>query len=210
MQGYIKVNHNVIKYCDNPINYTDPTGQCPWCIVGAIAGAGIDVAQQYIDNGYSMSNYDWRSTAVAAVSGSAGGLLGSITTKYVAKQSANLIWNTVGNGVLGTAQQITTNVVTNSDSCSDGVGKSTIQSAGIGLGATKFGIDYNNEQLAKDRKSLGRRAFRKDQIKINQTPFYRNVRIGGSWQGNMAGYVGAVVLGITTEIIIHGYQENHK
>ena len=58
----------------NPINYTDPTGECPWCIAaseGALTRAGVDLALQLIQNGGDLDCVDWGSVGTAALSGAA-------------------------------------------------------------------------------------------------------------------------------------------
>jgi hypothetical protein len=32
---------------DNPANWTDPTGQCPWCVAGAVIGAGFNALNNF-------------------------------------------------------------------------------------------------------------------------------------------------------------------
>ena len=88
----------------NPLYYTDPTGQCPWCVaavVGAVSGAGFDLAYQLIVNGGSLKCVDWESVGSAALTGAAfstlgptGALLGrggANVTQYGYSQSAGLL-----------------------------------------------------------------------------------------------------------------------
>jgi hypothetical protein len=38
--GFKAGDANLYEYIfNNPANYRDPNGQCPWCIIGAIGGA---------------------------------------------------------------------------------------------------------------------------------------------------------------------------
>jgi RHS repeat-associated protein len=68
---------------NNPLRYSDPTGQCPWCIpiaigiaLGAAEGALIDLAQQFY-NGTSFNCIDYGSVgSSAAIGGIAGGAIG--------------------------------------------------------------------------------------------------------------------------------------
>jgi len=60
----------------DPANQVDPSGNCPWCIGGAI-GFGFDLVSQLIENGGNLQCIDpWRlaaSTALGAVGGGLGG-----------------------------------------------------------------------------------------------------------------------------------------
>jgi hypothetical protein len=78
------VGRGVYAYTDdNPINWRDPTGRCPWCI-GAIIGAGLDLAYQY--NKYrDWSCINWGQVAGAAVVGALlGGGIGLLADTEVA------------------------------------------------------------------------------------------------------------------------------
>jgi RHS repeat-associated protein len=68
---------------NNPLRYSDPTGQCPWCVpiaigiaLGGAEGALIDLAQQFY-NGTSAGCINWNSVgSSAAIGGIAGGAIG--------------------------------------------------------------------------------------------------------------------------------------
>jgi RHS repeat-associated protein len=54
----------------NPIMYSDPTGQCPWCVVGGVVGFGVGFALElYSEDG------DFYSASLAGLSGGAAGAL---------------------------------------------------------------------------------------------------------------------------------------
>ena len=58
----------------DPLVFTDPTGECPWCIaagIGALTGAGVDLALQLLQNGGDLDCVDWKSVGTAALSGAA-------------------------------------------------------------------------------------------------------------------------------------------
>ncbi len=67
---------------DNPIGSTDPTGHCPWCIIGAVAGAligaGIDYGMQVYNNYQNGASNPWTDVNWWDVGGAAlmGGLIG--------------------------------------------------------------------------------------------------------------------------------------
>ncbi|HEY4871714.1 MAG TPA: LamG-like jellyroll fold domain-containing protein [Candidatus Dormibacteraeota bacterium] len=66
---------------DNPLNAADPSGNCPWClvgaVVGAVAGGGIDLAVQLHNNGGHFDQVNWGETAGWAVTGAfVGGTMG--------------------------------------------------------------------------------------------------------------------------------------
>jgi hypothetical protein len=77
---------NTYSYArQNPTRYTDPTGECPWCVAGAL-GAATDLATQLVYNGGDLSCVDWREVVTSAVLASAGiGIaqkLGKVSTAF--------------------------------------------------------------------------------------------------------------------------------
>lgn len=78
----------------NPTTYTDPTGHCPWCIVGAIVGAVVGAAVVYgfqvasnVQNGGSLTDLstwkptDWGAIGKGALVGAVvGGTMGAAAT----------------------------------------------------------------------------------------------------------------------------------
>ena len=74
---------------NDPVNLTDPHGECPWCIgaaYGAIAGAV---------GAYIASDGDWKSVAVGAL---AGGAVGAVNPL-----AANAVGAAIGTSATGTA-----------------------------------------------------------------------------------------------------------
>ena len=74
---------------NNPVNLTDPDGNCPWCI-GAIVGAAIDYGLQVAGNlaegkglGDALTDVDGKSILVSAGTGAVGGGLVSGTSKLI-------------------------------------------------------------------------------------------------------------------------------
>lgn len=64
---------NFYAYVGNdPLNATDPTGNCPWCVaalVGAIVGGGIDLGAQLLLNGGDLNQVSWTSVGASALGG---------------------------------------------------------------------------------------------------------------------------------------------
>jgi RHS repeat-associated protein len=81
----------------NPISRVDPSGRCPWCIVGGIIGGATNMAAQYYANGGSFSNFNGWNFAFAVASGAIGGGTGSAI--YAA--TTNLGWNAAGGAAVG-------------------------------------------------------------------------------------------------------------
>ena len=63
---------NTYSYArQNPTRYTDPTGECPWCVAGAL-GAATNLATQLVFNGGNFSCVDWTEVLTSAVLASTG------------------------------------------------------------------------------------------------------------------------------------------
>lgn len=76
----------------NPLRYTDPTGQCPWCVGAAIGGiAGAVSASNSGATGWAIAG--------AAVAGVAGGAFGAFSIGALG--SASAYWSTVAAGGFG-------------------------------------------------------------------------------------------------------------
>lgn len=90
MDTGVPAQFNRYSYTANdPINWTDPNGECPWCIgaaYGAIAGAV---------GAYIASDGDWKSVAVGAL---AGGAVGAVNPL-----AANAVGAAIGTSATGTA-----------------------------------------------------------------------------------------------------------
>ena len=54
---------------DNPLRYTDASGHCPWCIVGAVAGA---VAGGVVYAATCGNNCNWGTAALYIAGGAVG------------------------------------------------------------------------------------------------------------------------------------------
>ena len=72
--GFAGGDTNLYGYVSNdPVNFVDPTGEIAWAVVGAIIGAGGDLAYQMIVEGKSWSCVDGGQVAAAAAAGAVGG-----------------------------------------------------------------------------------------------------------------------------------------
>ena len=57
---------------NNPLKFVDPDGRTPAFVVGAIAGAGLDIATQVLVDGRSLEEIDLGSVALSAGTGALG------------------------------------------------------------------------------------------------------------------------------------------
>ena len=60
----------------NPLAYSDPTGECPWCI-GIAIGAGTDLAMQLLANGGKLKCVNVGQVLSSAALGALGGGIGA-------------------------------------------------------------------------------------------------------------------------------------
>ena len=67
------------------MSYTDPTGECPWCVAGVIGGL-TDLGVQLVFNGFNFKCVNWWEVGASAVTSAAGvGLaqkLGKVSTVF--------------------------------------------------------------------------------------------------------------------------------
>ncbi|HRN82634.1 MAG TPA: RHS repeat-associated core domain-containing protein [Nitrosomonas europaea] len=80
---------------NNPINLTDPSGECPSCI-GALVGGGIDLGIQLWSNGGSFYDVNWASVSVSAALGAVGNVGASKVTGYFLNNASNATKGVVG------------------------------------------------------------------------------------------------------------------
>jgi RHS repeat-associated protein len=80
--GYLDLPQSQNPYAyalNNPIRYTDPSGNCPWCIplgiAGAAAGGGLNLYSQLHNNGGRWECVDWGQVALWAGAGAVAGLM---------------------------------------------------------------------------------------------------------------------------------------
>ena len=72
---------NTYSYArQNPTRYTDPTGQCPWCLAAALGG-GLGVGSGYLlDQFFGGQSYGWEEAALDFLGGAVGGGAGFCAT----------------------------------------------------------------------------------------------------------------------------------
>ncbi|CAI4033151.1 hypothetical protein DNFV4_03584 [Nitrospira tepida] len=127
---------NLYTYAANsPTRYTDPTGNCPWCLVGAGMGAALNISSQLLMNGGNWATIDIEQVGFAAASGFLGGGLGTITQGL--SVGANIVANTLGSGVIGAGMTATQNLLRSCRAQQASVLNSALMSAAFGgAGAT--------------------------------------------------------------------------
>jgi RHS repeat-associated protein len=90
----------------DPVNLTDPSGNCPWC-VGALIGGGIDLGIQLVSNGGNLSNINWTSVGVSAALGAVGNVAGGRAASAFLNQASKAtkgVIGEIGAGVKGLGQ----------------------------------------------------------------------------------------------------------
>ena len=99
----VVVDYNRFLYArGNPLRYADPSGHCPWCIVGAVAGGvvggGFELGRQMLNEDKAWADVDWRRVGVSSVGGAvAAGTMGLASTAGI---GAIALWG-AGSSVLG-------------------------------------------------------------------------------------------------------------
>jgi RHS repeat-associated protein len=94
---------------DNPVNWVDPNGYCPWCVLaiaGGVVGAATNVGAQLIGDVASGQWSDPREYVATAI----GGAIGGATTVLVAETTGCLTCAGAAGGFTG---QLTENAVHN-------------------------------------------------------------------------------------------------
>ncbi|HCR54014.1 MAG TPA: hypothetical protein DIW27_06325 [Cytophagales bacterium] len=85
---------------NRPVNLSDPTGHCPFCIaaaVGGLIGAGVNLYTQYQEGGRSFENVNWGEVAVAGAVGAVAGLVGAALIVH----GATALATATGTGIVG-------------------------------------------------------------------------------------------------------------
>jgi hypothetical protein len=153
---------------NNPIQYNDPNGDCPTCIIGGLIGAAVDygtqVASNYIKGKENIftDNINLTSIGVAAVEGfvtSGASVTKNVGAKIAIKTAATIINNTVEiksskDGIKVKVEKNVVNIAKNSliDATVDGLAKVVTPGAKtVQKQLSKTG--FNKGQVAKTVKS---------------------------------------------------------
>ena len=124
----------------NPLSYTDASGNCPWCLAGALIGGGLDLGAQYLKNG-SFNNLDYTELALATASGAIGGGLGA----QIGKMTTSLLANTLLNGGIGALTGAASTAAHNALTCSNvSVGKGALVGGAFGAMGGYLGTAAGN------------------------------------------------------------------
>jgi RHS repeat-associated protein len=93
----------------NPISARDPSGKCPWCLVGALVGAGANIALQLYQNGDNWNQIDIQQVGLAAAGGFLTGGIGTLAALAELGVAGNIAANAVGGAIVAGDQQIASN-----------------------------------------------------------------------------------------------------
>lgn len=80
----------------NPIMLNDPSGNCPTCIVGAIAGAALDIGFQTLVQGRDFSQISLKSVFFSAASGAIGSGISAKIGQIATTTASKVVMRSVG------------------------------------------------------------------------------------------------------------------
>ena len=103
--------NNLYAYVGNsPLNYTDPSGECPWCI-GLVIGVGVDLAIQLATTG----QYDWRQGLASGVAGALTGGVSAVIAARVVTVGGRALANAAVGSAVSAGQTVALNAATGRD-----------------------------------------------------------------------------------------------
>jgi RHS repeat-associated protein len=187
---------------NNPVNLTDPDGNCPSCIIGALIGAGVDYGFQVASNFASgkrgsaafTENIDVKSIGVSAVAGFASSGLSAIGGK-----SAQLAINTSIDAGESIAKQISTG---------SSQGKSISESVSLGQTAMDVVGNKLGEAVVKPLAGeIGVKLEKNLNLSVAERQLDRAQRVGPTSSGRAANIEGLTNKVATTKEIIKGTQK---
>jgi len=90
---------NLYAYAgNNPVEYSDPSGECPWC-VGFVIGAGFDLVMQLAQNGGNLSCVSIGQVLASGALGAIGGGIGGKGLSSVLRGLSNKAKGGIGEGL---------------------------------------------------------------------------------------------------------------
>jgi hypothetical protein len=129
----------------DPLRYSDPNGECPWCLAGAIIGGGLNLGVQLYQNGGNLGEVNWLHVGVATATGALGGGAGS----WLFAKTTNLAINIIGNAAVGSALGAGSTAYQNyvGNEC-ERVSRSAVVGGVLGAAGGYFGAGIGNDAAA--------------------------------------------------------------
>jgi len=167
---------NTYAYVDaSALAYADPRGECPWCLVGAAVGAGLNIWQQLQQNGGNWSQIQVQQVGFAAAAGLLGGAFGTATIGL--RFGWNVVANTVASGAIGGGLAVINNTLYECNQRD--VYADTWQSAALGglgaLAGNTFNVGWNAFQAARANASWARMSVQQRNMAVSNAisgPYY--------------------------------------
>ena len=117
---------------NDPMNGTDSSGECPWCLVGAVGGA------EYLRQKAAGEEVSLLKIAVSAGAGALTGGVGAISST-VASLAGRTALNTVVGAVASAGTEVGHNAIDGKETSASDVGKAALQGAAFGAGGSLAG-----------------------------------------------------------------------
>ena len=130
--GYEADMHLYAYLSNDPLNDRDPSGACPWCLIGAGISGGVQFTTELISAG-SFGNIDaagWQRVGLSAASGMVGGGVATAVGR-LATVSARVAVSATSGGAVGAAQTTASGVLQEVQMPTHG---ELAASAGLGMG----------------------------------------------------------------------------
>ena len=175
---------------NNPINKTDPTGE--FGVFGALAGAVIDFGVQTLVQGKSLSEVNYVSVGVSALSGASGVGLGRVVARNVAKVGARIALNAAGSAAIGATASVVNTVGTNAvegEALTEGLRTENVVKAAV-ISALAGAIGSIAEEAASAVTTAAARNANVSDVIDPNIPFYAtgnrasNIQSFGTGAGN--------------------------
>ena len=145
---------NLYAYVGNdPVNKADPTGECPWCVVGFFLGAGVDLAVQHYAEHRDWHHINWKRVGISAAAGAASGGVGTVAT-LVGGTTARLALVGGGSALIGAAQTAATDKVEGRNVTTSDVARGAAWSGTMGL-LGQAGVEAAGSLTSTSRMAIG-------------------------------------------------------